>query len=87
MTIEEAKLRFPPGTLFNNRNIVPDARNLPAEVIGFFEKRSGGNIVVKSTKSIGQDFYYTIYNAKMDMWANIIHTEGESAPVNNYSIY
>lgn len=87
MTIEEAKLRFPPGTLFNNRNIVPDARNLPVEVIGPFEERSNSNIVVKSTNSIGEDCYYTVYHAKMDMWANIIHTEGESAPVNNYSIY
>lgn len=87
MTIEEAKFRFPPGTVFDNRNIVPDAKKLPVKVIGPFEKESNNNITVKSTNSTGEDWYYTVYHAKMDMWANIIHTEGESAPVNNYSIY
>ena len=87
MGIEEAKLKFPIGTVFDNRNIIPTAYALPVKVIGPFEERGGGNIVVKSINSNTEHGFYTIYNAKMDMWANIIHTEGESAPVNNYSIY
>jgi hypothetical protein len=87
MTIEEARLRFPPGTVFDNRNIVPTSTGLPGTAKLEFDQQRDGNILVDSTTESGGRTMYTIYNAKMDMWANIIHTEGESAPVNNYSIY
>jgi hypothetical protein len=48
-------------------------------------KEANGNILVGTVnKNNYSQGTYTIYNAKMDMWANIIHKEGESAPVNNY---
>ena len=88
MTIEEARLRFPPGTLFDNTNIIPTAKNLPLISSNYYKIEDNGNILVGTVdKNNRNQGTYTIYNAKMDMWANIIHTKGESAPVNNYSIY
>lgn len=70
-TLEEAKMRFPIGTIFHNGNLGCGCYN--NEVIGDNFYYDGGNIMINRNSIKNNDSNYTIY--KRGKWADIEYNE------------
>lgn len=79
--IEEAKRRFPAGTVFNNNNLIPDVINDQAVSSNPKYKKYGEYEILVSTLN-GADF--TIW--KNGEWANVIFQEHEFVHGEYYSV-
>lgn len=79
--LEEARLRYPKGTVFDNRNIRAMVSGTKTVEGGW--NYYGDDVVVDTIH--GER--YTLYDKGLDTWADIVQKGGESSPVNVYSIY
>ena len=81
--LEEAKLRYPVGTIADNRNLFADVKYTPGGVFTIVESskfyKQGGDIMANVIDHITKgDGNYTLY--RNNMWANgAINTELENA--------
>lgn len=80
-TIEEAKEKFPPGTLFDNNNIKPKVSY--NNIVRGNHRYAGDDIIVDNLNGCA----YTIYCSTQKEWAYIVQSVGEVSPGNFYSIY
>ena len=78
--IEEAKKRFPPGTVFNNSTLIGRVREDQTVAESGEIKQYGSNELVVY---VGDYSTYTIY--RDGLWADIISSPTGSEP--NYTIY